>query len=70
METVKGVVMDDDDDDTQQYVTARERAFEHTFYQIVRNRTLEEVAREIEGMKAFGNDTIASFTLHIRNMKK
>ena len=35
-----------------------------------RNDAIEEVAREIEGMKAFGNDTIASFTLHIRNMKK
>jgi len=69
MAIVKRIVMDDDDD-TQQYVIARERAFEHAFYQIVRNRTLEEVAQEIEGMKAFGNDTIASFTLHIRNMKK
>lgn len=35
-----------------------------------RNAVLEEVAREIEKMKAFGPDTIGSFTVHIRNMKK
>ena len=35
-----------------------------------RNLVLEEVAREIEKMKAFGPDTIASFTVHIRNMKR
>ena len=35
-----------------------------------RNVVLEEVAREIETMKAFGPDTIASFTVHIRNMKR
>ena len=35
-----------------------------------RNLVLEEVAKEIEKMKAFGPDTIASFTVHIRNMKR
>ena len=35
-----------------------------------RNEVLEEVAKEIEKMKAFGQDTIASFTVHIRNMKR
>jgi hypothetical protein len=34
-----------------------------------RNVVLEEVAREIEKMKAFGPDTIGSFAVHIRNMK-
>ena len=34
-----------------------------------RNVVLEEVAKEIEKMTAFGPDTIASFTVHIRNMK-
>jgi len=34
-----------------------------------RNVVLEEVAKEIEKMKAFGPDTIGSFTVHIRNMK-
>ena len=35
-----------------------------------RNLVIEEVAREIEKMKAFGPDTIGSFTVHIRNMKR
>jgi len=35
-----------------------------------RNLVLEEVAKEIEKMKAFGPDTIGSFTVHIRNMKR
>lgn len=41
-----------------------------TFHQVVRNETLEEVAREIEKMTAFGQDTIDSFTVFIRSMKK
>ena len=36
----------------------------------IRNLVLEEVAKEIETMKAFGPDTISSFTAYIRNMKK
>jgi len=36
----------------------------------IRNLVIEEVAKEIEKMKAFGPDTIASFTVHIRNMKR
>jgi hypothetical protein len=52
-----------DDDDIQDYVTPRDL---HN----MRNATLEEVAKEIEKMKAFGPDTIASFTVHIRSMKK
>jgi len=35
-----------------------------------RNKILEEVAREIEKFKGFGEDTIASFTVYIRSMKK
>ena len=34
-----------------------------------RNTVLEEVAKEIEKMKAFGPDTIGSFSVYIRNMK-
>lgn len=34
-----------------------------------RNDTIEEVAHEIEKMKAFGPDTIASFASYVRNMK-
>jgi len=36
----------------------------------IRNDTLEEVAKEIERMKAFGQDTTASFAVYIRSMKK
>ena len=36
----------------------------------IRNLVLEEVAKEIETIKAFGPDTISSFTVHIRNMKR
>jgi N-acetylglutamate synthase/N-acetylornithine aminotransferase len=35
-----------------------------------RNQVLEEVAREIEKMTVFGKDTISSFTIVIRNMKR
>jgi hypothetical protein len=35
-----------------------------------RNKVLEEVAREIQKMTAFGPDTIDSFTIYIRGMKK
>lgn len=35
----------------------------------IRNDAIEEVAKEIEKMTAFGGDTIASFTVYIRNMK-
>ena len=34
-----------------------------------RNEVIEEVAKEIEKMKVFGPDTIASFTIIIRKMK-
>jgi len=37
---------------------------------IHRNQVIEEVAQEIEKFKGFGEDTIASFTIYIRNMKK
>jgi len=56
-----------DDDDIQEYVSNN---FAQTFKQVVRNETLEEVAKEIEKMTAFGNDTIASFAAYIRGMKR
>jgi len=55
--------MRDEDDDIQDYVTPRDL---HN----MRNQTLEEVAKEIEKMTAFGQDTIASFAIYIRNMKQ
>ena len=45
-----------------------QRSFERTFHQVVRNQTLEEVAREIDKLP-FG-DTTASFAIFVRNMKK
>jgi hypothetical protein len=56
-----------DDDDIQEYVSNN---FAQTFKQVVRNKTLEEVAREIEKMTVFGKDTIDSFVVVIRGMKK
>ena len=35
-----------------------------------RNEVLEEVAKEIEKMTAFGKDTIGSFAAYVRSMKK
>jgi LysM repeat protein len=66
----KDTSMRQDDDDIQDYVdTAKERMFAHTFHQVVRNQTLEEVAREFDKMKSLG-DTAASFAVYVRNMKK
>jgi hypothetical protein len=62
--------MRQDDDDIQGYVDdAKERMFAATFQQVVRNQTLEEVAREFDKMKSLG-DTAASFAAYVRNMKK
>jgi uncharacterized surface protein with fasciclin (FAS1) repeats len=58
-----------DDDDIQDYVeTAKDRMFAITFQQVVRNQTLEEVAKEFDKMKSLG-DTAASFAAYVRNMK-
>ena len=59
--------MTKDDDDIQEYVSNN---FAQTFKQVVRNETLEEVAREIEKMKAFEKDTMASFAAFIRDLKR
>ena len=40
------------------------------FYDELRNGVIEEVAQHIEKMKVFGNDTISSFAIYIREMKK
>jgi hypothetical protein len=34
-----------------------------------RNKVLDEVAAEIQKMTAFGQDTLDSFSVYIRNMK-
>ena len=39
-------------------------------YDELRNDILEQVARDIEKLKGFGQDTISSFAIYIREMKK
>ena len=61
----------DDDDDIQDYVAAsgwRKRQVNEV-YEKIRNDTIEEVAREFDKMKAFG-DTSASFAVFVRGMKR
>jgi hypothetical protein len=36
----------------------------------IRNDTLEEVALEVEKMKAFEKDTMASFAAYVRGLKR
>lgn len=36
----------------------------------IRNDSIEEVAKEIEKMTVFGKDTIDSFAVYIREMKR
>ena len=36
----------------------------------LRNQVIEEIAQHIEGFKAFGPDTINSFAIHIRGLKR
>ena len=40
------------------------------FYDELRNGVIEEVAMSIERMRGFGGDTISSFAIFIRDMKK
>lgn len=40
------------------------------FYDELRNGVIEEVAQRIEKMQEFGQDTISSFAIWIREMKK
>lgn len=40
------------------------------FYDKLRNDAIEEIAKDIEQMKGFGKDTIDSFAIYIRGMKK
>ena len=35
-----------------------------------RDQVIEEIAQHIEQMKGFGQDTISSFAIYIRGMKK
>jgi len=74
--------MKEDDDDIQEYVSSgwRKRQVETETMRRVnekilevnnsnRNDVLEEVAKEFDSMKAFG-DTSASFAVFVRGMKR
>ena len=56
-----------DDDDIQEYVSNN---FSQTFKQVVRNETLEEVARAVLNFKAFEKVTMDSFAAYIRGLKR
>jgi len=40
------------------------------FYNELRNGVIEEVAQHVEKLKGFGHDTISSFTIYVRDLKK
>ena len=61
--------MREDADGTQDHISQKERMFADEFHKVVRNNTLEEVAKEFDKMKSLG-DTAASFAVYVRNMKK
>ncbi len=47
-----------------------EEAFDAQYPIWLRNQAIEEVAQHIEKMKAFGQETISSFAMYIRGLKK
>jgi hypothetical protein len=60
----------EDDDDIQEYISYRKAFPKREYVPFVdRNEVLEEVAKEFDKMKVFG-DTAASFAIFVRNMKK
>jgi len=54
---------------TKQLEDARE-AFDAMYPIYVRNLAIEEVALHVEKLKGFGQDTISSLAIYIREMKK
>lgn len=45
-------------------------SFEAMYPIVVRNLVIEEVAQRIEKLTGFGQDTISSFAIYIRGMKR
>jgi hypothetical protein len=43
---------------------------DYNYERDMRNRTLEEVAKEFEKMNAFEKDTMASFAAYVRGLKR
>tara|TARA_R110000868_G_scaffold57830_5_gene178444 strand:- start:215 stop:406 length:192 start_codon:yes stop_codon:yes gene_type:complete len=56
----------DEDDVNQKYVINN---FAYTFKQLVRDQTLEEVAKEFDNMRIAFGDTAHSFAQYVRDMK-
>tara|TARA_R110000868_G_scaffold5841_2_gene34159 strand:- start:28 stop:216 length:189 start_codon:yes stop_codon:yes gene_type:complete len=62
--------MREDDDDIQEYVSSGWRKRQvNEVYEKIRNDTIEEVAKEFDKMKPFG-DTAQSFATYVRMMKR
>jgi hypothetical protein len=40
------------------------------FYNELRNSVIEEVAQHVQKLKGFGHDTMSSFAIYIRDLKK
>jgi hypothetical protein len=65
-----------DDDDIQEYESSgwRKRQVamgkEYNYERDMRNRTIEEVAKEVYNFKAFEKDTMDSFAVYIRGLKR
>ena len=72
--------MKDDDDDIQDYVSSgwrkREIAMQRMsrlgqeIEEMQRNEVIEEVAKAVYEFKAFEKDTMDSFAIYIRSMKR
>jgi hypothetical protein len=72
--------MKDDDDDIQDYVSSgwrkREIAMQRMsrlgqeIEEMQRNEVIEEVAKAVYDFKAFEKDTMDSFAIYIRSMKR
>jgi hypothetical protein len=75
-------MIDDPEDDAFNHVERMSRIKRETvrsqmqaktqqeFYDELRNSVLEETAQAIEKMRGFGGDTISSFAIYIREMKR
>lgn len=54
----------------KQRMAAVNAAFDEQYPIWKRNQVIEEVAQHIEQLRGFGQDTISSFAIYIRGMKK
>jgi hypothetical protein len=70
--------MKTDEDEAFEQIEAKQKINEVVFTQgldpyreLVRNQTIDEIARAIEKFKpAFGPDTVSSFAIFVRGMKR